>query len=360
MNYINVSKGLLKSLIYLKDVEYSIRKFYNFQETKTNNYLIDLEKFQIDFFENIAKRLPNLNQETLSNNNQKQAYLNAIKNNSARKRALLLFLGSLCSKKIAYKKALIYCGTSIELIHKMSLILDDYFDGDLLRRGKPVFYIEYNEKIMLEIPKLLLKISNSIFTEGIKFIPTEYRNEFINLYKEIIINMGTGFIEDLDRKERKIDIEDAFRINDLQSTIILKNSLLIGYSLSQGKVEKNDIYLYLEKIGLYLGKIFQGFNDIEDFSPQKSKANNKAPYSDLIANRKNIILGQVPKELFYSPFSNEDIIIYIEENNLISDTTAKLSLDILELENTIQKLTDSIGKDTLQFLANKVLRKIKQ
>lgn len=102
---------------------------------------------------------------------------------------MLLFLGNLCSEKIASRKALIYCGTSIKLIHKMSLILDDYFDGDLVRRGKPTFYVEYNEKITLEMAEVLLKMSNCIFIEGIKSIPVEQQNEFVCLYKQIIIDL---------------------------------------------------------------------------------------------------------------------------------------------------------------------------
>lgn len=58
MNYINVSKGLLTSLIYLKNVEYPIKRFYDISQIKTNDQLIDLEKFQIEFFKNIANRLP--------------------------------------------------------------------------------------------------------------------------------------------------------------------------------------------------------------------------------------------------------------------------------------------------------------
>lgn len=167
--------------------------------------------------------------------------------------------------------------------------------------------------------------------------------------------MGTGFIEDLDRNESFISLQDAYRINDLQSTTILRNSLLIGYSLSNRNTEVDETYKILQNIGNKLGKIGQGFNDIENFLSEDSQKNNKNNlYSDLKANRKNIILGQVPKELFYPPYTNEDIIEFINKQRLIDTTVEELCKEITLIKQNILQLSKPVARDTLLFATNKI------
>lgn len=355
---LNVGRGLIQIQLYLKKLEATIASAYYTKEMK-NELLNDLKKFQMDFCSDIATRLNVLEIEKIDSFIQQEAYLTSLTSNSRRSRPLLLFLGSLCDKGNIDKQILVECGLSIEMIHKMSLILDDYFDGDLTRRGNPTFHTIYNEPIILNTTHLLLKLSNSIFLNAINSFSLCQQKKLIELYQQIIMDMGTGFLEDVDRKERFLSLEDVFRINDLQSTTILKNSLLIGYLLSNYKAANSaEIYFRLENIGAALGKIFQGFNDMENFLSEKIQIDNKNNiYSDLKANRKNIILGQVPRELFYSPFTDNDIIAYIRTNGLIESTKEDLSFEIDGTKKEIIQLPNPIARDTLLFAVDKITKR---
>lgn len=355
MGAINVLIGLNESNRYIKKVESKIVPAYNIKPKKDIDY--NLESYERDFIDNISSRVPNL--KPFSNTNQKEAYLTAMSGDARRVRPLLLFLASLCGKGKINRQALISSGLSIEMIHKMSLILDDYFDGDLTRRGNPTFHTIYDGRTMMDTTKLLLQLSNNVFLNGINNLPIDQQRRLIVLYKQIIVDMGNGFIEDLDRTDRSITETEAYRINDLQSTTILTNSMLIGYSLHSQSEEKDDTYIVLENIGNAIGKTFQGFNDVENFLSEESQNSDKGHlYSDLDANRKNVVLGKVPRELFYPPYTDNDIIEYIRLNHLIDLTIEELSLGIAEIKKEINCLPSDIARDTLLFITNKTRDKV--
>jgi len=361
MNKLNIAYGLIASKLYLRKLELSIEPAYSKIKTKANEQLKDLENYEIEFVSNIGNRLNNLKDYVISDSSQREAYQTAMKGDSRRVRPLLIFLGNLCGNGLVDKNTLVSSGLSIEMIHKMSLILDDYFDGDLTRRGNPTFHTIYDERTMLDTTDLLLKLSNNIFFNGVNNLPIDQQKKLLELYKEIITDMGTGFIEDLDRKEKSISLEDAYRINDLQSTTILRNSLLIGYTLSSKMTKEDDTYLGLQSIGATIGKTFQGFNDVENFLSEESQCNNKGNlYSDLNANRKNIVLSQIPKNLFYPPYNNEDILEYIRINKLIDSTVEELTSGIVTAKKEIAQLSSPIARDTLLYTTNKITEKTLQ
>lgn len=354
MNIINCGYGLLSCLKYLKKVEKYIDKVY-YTEIKSYKEFQDLEKFQNEFLINIESRMKHAKNYTINLAIQREAYMKAMKGkNSARLRPLFFFIGNLCGKDMK-NEFLVEGGLSLELIHKMSLIVDDYFDKDLIRRGSPTFHTIYDTEILIHISRLLMKISNNIFMESITFLNQEKQNKLIMLYKQIIMDMGKGFIEDLDRKERYIDIDETCRINDLQTTTMLKNSLLMGYAFSCEVLEDQNFY-YLEQIGNFIGRIGQGLNDIENFLSEDNQLKSKGKlYSDLNENRKNLILSKVPKVLFYPPYTNDDVIEYIISSELVTSTMQELEEEIMLCENSCKDLSNSIGKDTLLFCSHQIV-----
>ena len=356
MNNVNVINGLIKSKFYLLNLEKVIKNI-NINEYYDIEQYDDLKKYQNDFFNNISCRFYDLKDYKVSNTIKKEAYYKSMLGNSSRIRPLLLFLGNLCSKQTVDKKILLNCGLSIEMIHKMSLILDDYFDNDLKRKGQATFHTIYDERIMLETVKMLLNLSNNIFFNSIKKYDTKIQEELVKLYKQIIFDMGEGFLLDLDRKDKYISIDDTNRINNLQSSTIIKNSLLIGYCLSNNNIHNYD-YSLLSYIGVNMGRIFQSFNDIENFVNEEEQLKDKGSlYTDLKENRKNVVLARVPKYLFYNQYTNEEIIKYIKENNLPQQIIEELLSNIEDVQNKIAKLSSSIGKDTIMMVTNDVSKK---
>lgn len=365
MNVLNVMLGMSKSKSYLKKLEKSICSSYKNVKDITDNSISDLREYETSFVDNIETRMENVDNYFISDEEKHQAYQVAMQGDARRIRPLLLFLGSLCSSGKVDKTSLVSSGVSIEMIHKMSLILDDYFDEDLMRRGHPTFHTMYDERMIIEITKRLLDLSNNIFLESIHQFSLEKQKELLNLYKQIIMDMGNGFIEDLDRNNRKVLLSDAYRINDLQSTTILRNSLLIGYTLGNksGKI-KDSTYFTLQNIGNFIGKTFQGFNDVENFVSESNQMENKGRvYSDLKQNRKNIILAKVPEEMFDYQ-TDQDIVDYIIENNLISSTIDELKSNITLIKQEIMQLPNPVARDTLLFATDKItgkaLKKVKK
>lgn len=358
MNILNVMLGMSKSKCYLKKLEKSICVSDKKARTIPNDSIDDLIEYEKDFVANIESRMKNMDNYPISDEKKEQAYQVAMQGDARRIRPLLLFLGSLCSSEKIDKKGLVSSGVSIEMIHKMSLILDDYFDEDVMRRGHPTFHTMYDEKIVIETTKMLLDLSNTVFLESIHHFPMEKRKELLKLYKQIIMDMGNGFIEDLDRSDRKILLSDAYRINDLQSTTILRNSLLIGYTLgSKTGQMKDSTYFTLQNIGNSIGKIFQGFNDVENFVSETDQMQNKGEiYTDLKQNRKNIVLAQVPGEMFSSG-TDQDILDYIIENNLIESTIDELQSGISSIKQEIMQLPNPVARDTLLFATDKITGK---
>lgn len=358
MGKITLARGLLASGGYLQSLEFSIKKSFKGVEMKPNLLLKDLEDYQEFFVQNIAGRLKELEYSQVEETLKEEAYFYAMLGDSRRIRPLLLFLGNLCGNKNVSKKSLILCGSAIEHIHKMSLILDDYFDNDSMRRGNPTFHTQYDKNVMIFMTDFLLKMSNSLFLSGISSLSIEEQRNFIALYSQIITDMGNGFLQDLDRKERKITMEEAFRINDLQSTTILRNSLLIGYSLSNGMVKIDRNYECFDKIGSSIGKTFQGFNDVENFLVQDIQLNNKGNlYTDLKQNRKNIVLGQVPEALFLPPYTDDDIINYIMDNYLIEQTVEQLTSNTEGIKENIHQLSNKVARETLLYMTDSVVEK---
>jgi len=358
MNKLNVARGMLASKKYIRGLEENIAPIYENTEVKSNDELCDLQEFQDEFVADISNRIGIQKIQKTDEITKKEAYQTLMNSDSRRIRPLLMFLGNLCGSKKTDRKILINCGLSIEMIHKMSLILDDYFDGDLTRRGNPAFHTIYNRQVIIDATNLLLNLSNSTFLNGISDLPINQQENLLELYKKIIFDMGKGFIEDLDRTDKSLDLENAYRINDLQSTTVLQNSLLIGYLLSSRISKKDDTYSGLESIGATIGRTFQGLNDIENFLSEETQVNNKGNlYSDLREHRKNIILSQVPKELFYPPFTNADVIEYIKSNNLIDTTTEELMSGIIIAKKEIVQLSNPIARDTLLFATDKVTEK---
>lgn len=358
MRKLNIAKGLIASKLYLNKLEASINVAYDTPLILQNAKLKDLEYFEEEFISNISKRFNNLEIHSIDESIKKEAYQTIMQSDSSRTRPLLLFLGNMCGSECVDKNVLVSNGIAIELIHKMSLIIDDYFDNDLLRKGKPTFHTIYDECTIIDTISFLLKLSNTLFQNSIRHLTVNQQRKLIELYKQIIIDMGTGFIEDLDRDERFISLKDVYRINDLQSTTMVRNSLLIGYSLSNRITKVDNTYTILQNVGDKLGKTFQGFNDIENFLTGESQTNNKNNlYSDLKENRKNIILGQIPKELFYPPYTNEDIIEYINKQRLIDTTVEELSKEINIIKQNILQLSQPVARDTLLFATNKIAKK---
>lgn len=289
-----------------------------------------------------------------SDSELKEMYYYAVMS-GRRYRPTLILTGKLIGDT-SFDDTTIRLAAAVELIHKYSLILDDSVDNDPLRRGEPTYYQKYGrnnaQAMSAYLMNLLVKELNAIE----KIYHNDERSESIrSFYEEILSDMSVGFISDLNKKSR--DIRGVRKISDMQTSTLLRNSLLVGFISSDffAKQDRTFIFSTLKELGDYMGTVFQAYNDIEAFCGSEFQAANKGHlFPDFFDNRKNIILARVPFKIVSSRDTNE-LINYINRNKLFDEVFSEVFDTLKYTRNCIMRLPKtSIGRGFLmQFLEEK-------
>jgi geranylgeranyl diphosphate synthase, type II len=162
------------------------------------------------------------------------------------------------------------CSLAIEMIHTYSLIHDDLpaMDNDDLRRGKPTLHVKKSEALAILTGDALLTQSFILLSEAYFKFPALS----LNLIKELSqsgFKMVEGQVWDtVIESQTDQDLNQLHQIVDYKTGSLLKSSLVLGgfLSFSDLKTLKN-----LEKLGLYMGRIFQIIDDILDVKGKKEK-----------------------------------------------------------------------------------------
>jgi len=289
-----------------------------------------------------------------SDSELKEMYLYSVM--SGRKyRPTLVLTGKLIGDT-GYDENTLRLAVAVELIHKYSLILDDSVDNDPLRRGETTYYHKYGRDNAQAMSAYLM---NLLYKE-LRSISRIYRNDkradsILSFYEEILSDMAVGFISDLNKKSR--DVRGIRRISDMQTTTLLRNSMLIGFVCSDyyEKHENGYLLTVLEKLGNCMGTVFQAYNDIEVFCGHEFQQANKGHlFPDFFDNRKNIVLAKVPIKIFSSRDTNE-LISYINKNKLFEEVFNEVFDVLKDIRQCIIKLPDrSTGRRFLMsFLEEK-------
>lgn len=154
---------------------------------------------------------------------------------------------------------------SIELIHKASLLIDDFIDKDLARHGKTAFYVEYGiERMIIYSLNLLSKsldLVNEVFYHKNSILYFSSMKSIISMLN----SMTEGVLQELDLgKISTHNIKSIQTIMKLETSELISSSLVTGYNLAGG----NDSFelATLSSIGEKIGFVFQLFNDLEPFA----------------------------------------------------------------------------------------------
>lgn len=181
----------------------------------------------------------------------------------------------------------------IELVHKASILLDDYIDGDTARHGIDAFHITHGpERTMIFSLNILCRSLSLINDTFIEYIDdSTYSKISMKLVIQTLEDMTLGVLRELDLSDdvsmQKLD--DVKEIMHLETASLITNSLLVGYLLSQNK-EMDNINLFRE-IGKDLGYIFQVLNDLEPFCSKRNNDHKGSLNTDISRNRKNICVS---------------------------------------------------------------------
>jgi geranylgeranyl pyrophosphate synthase len=264
--------------------------------------------------------------------------------NGRRLRPLLVLCGYTVTNS-NYSSNAVKVGAYIELLHRMSLIADDFVDKDKLRRGHASFYNKYNDESVITMMIYFFSLQRRKEKEILKSV-TINREAIELLFDEIWVDMPIGFLRDVEGTEKGYD--EIRKITDMQTTTILKNSLLLGYLLDKNNSLEDNNAKTLSSIGTNMGWIFQAQNDLEMFLSRSYQLKNKGNiYSDIENNRKNIILSKIPKEAKLNRSTNE-LIEYINDNHLIESVLAEIEYLYYQTEQLLDSLPKSICSDFLR------------
>lgn len=241
---------------------------------------------------------------------------------------------------------------SLEALHKASVIIDDVIDGDTMRRGTNCLHVEYseNEAVFFSVCMISSAIDN--LNQKLKMNNNKsLGTNTVSLLCNTIFLMCKGALMEITSTEpdrlNKKRIKD---IIDLETSTLLKNSLLIGYIASDQNYNP-DMRNVIEKIGDRCGFIFQVLNDLEPFcNPKYIKEHKGNLNSDYLKSRKNIVIPYMYEVLSAKEQKNFEENLNNSGNfDVIQDIFEKKQLrnyimnDIVDLHKLINKEIDTMA-----------------
>ena len=236
---------------------------------------------------------------------------------------------------------------SLELIHKSSVIFDDYIDKDSLRHGEKTFHEQYSDKginTLILIGNTMLAKAQVNFAECKDSLRCNESATIENMkvLAQIIIDLCTGCYKELGiANYKRRDLGEIDNIIKLETVSLIKNSIYLGYKCFHAEQDAKD-YLKIEELGEAFGYIFQYLNDLEPFSQESSYKEHK-DIREFDYQKKNIALWTL-----YHEASNEDKRIF-EESEGDYKTLVQLyrqydieNIILTRVREKIKKITDSL------------------
>lgn len=221
-------------------------------------------------------------------------------NNGNRLRPMLVYWGYLLNKKndnlfdISNEelKFIMKPCVMIESIHKMSLLVDDWIDGDIARHGIATFHTVYD-------PDTAILLAMNLLVKGYLDLSHYLSNSNIKTYcktltmaLQIAYDMTMGALNEVSSKDTVLDISQVKEIISLETSSIIRNGLIIGYTVTGDNDE--EITDLLDDIGYCCGYIFQSLNDMEPFGNADDLMKHKGSLTtDILKNRKNIVIAYI-------------------------------------------------------------------
>lgn len=237
-----------------------------------------------------------------------------------------------------------YAAVSVELIHKASLLLDDWIDDDDERHGEHAFHVDYGEHIaaMTAMKMVAESINHLLLSDQ----GNDLKLTTIRLLMQTATTMTNGVLAELALDdETMFDLDLIKRIAQMETSEIIGNALLIGYALGGNA---NDILaMYLKKIGDLSGYLFQTLNDLESFSNAVMNRQYKGRENfDFNRNRKNIVVAYMysllsekeQKEMTYT--DTRYVVSLYEKHHIKRLILREMELVFSEIETLIKSMVE--------------------
>jgi geranylgeranyl diphosphate synthase type II len=255
-------------------------------------------------------------------NNELNVYYSKINNSKIRSILQYSLEGGKCIRGFIVKHIMEKIGkkiiwqpiASIELIHGISLIIDDLpcMDNDLIRRNKPSTFVKFGEKESILVSFYGISEAFKILFEGINnnkdIFPEDIYNKVQELLEywneEIGKNLIIGQMLDL-----CMDVEELLNINiakDKKNIMLYKTASLFSFSFILGGIFSSiDNIIDFKKMGYLFGIMFQLMDDYKDMDTDENSANyflqnGKKESIELYLNCKLQLLNLLEKYNLYT------------------------------------------------------------
>jgi len=169
----------------------------------------------------------------------------------------------------------------IEMFHNFTLLHDDMMDKALVRRGKPVVHVKWNENIALLSGDAMSVIAYKYVAES------KYLKETLDVFSDTALLICEGQQYDMDFESTdKVSVDDYLKMINLKTAVLLAASLQIG-AIAAGATKKDQENIY--EFGRNLGMAFQLQDDYLDaFGNVETFGKNIG--GDILANKKTYLL----------------------------------------------------------------------
>ncbi len=228
---------------------------------------------------------------------------------------------------------------AIELLHKASLVHDDYLDRDKYRRGKTTFCYQYGDRMAVIVGDLLVSLAFEEFLDATK---NPYLiKEWSKLYRLLTI----GEIKDL-LWEGNWEIET----DKLQSMIYGKTASFLEFVMKAGSyLATTDLSIATQmgQFGLEIGFAFQIMNDFNNWYGIEKEL-GRTPKGDIQSGKVNLVTQIVQKYQKTIKDPNEltsQIIVEVQNLALVHIKNAQEVIDNIDVKNKYTKVLERLLKE---------------
>ncbi|KHD05124.1 hypothetical protein PN36_30280 [Candidatus Thiomargarita nelsonii] len=240
---------------------------------------------------------------------------------------------------------------AIELLHKASLIHDDFIDGDTLRRGIATFWKTQGDKQAIIIGDVLIGLAFKTVSQWCRANQPPNAIPIFEAFSNTLNETALGELLDL-----QFESSCSVDIKSIENMTLLKSGSLIAASMKIGALSGNaplPLVETLTHLGWQTGVIFQMMNDMNDITGRD--IHSKGGYGhDLVQKKKNIVT-----------ITLEEAGISFEELPNIPKTRLLEALKpvITEIDNRISQASEYVAKlpdNLMKKLFRKLLQEAKE
>jgi geranylgeranyl pyrophosphate synthase len=294
---------------------------------------------------------------------------------------------SILDKNKIETKLLLDIACIIELIHNISLIIDDFpeMDNDTLRRNKPAFHIKYGYEYSKFFIFYLLNKLNIILTniniDNARHKIDNYIRDIIYLIRINLTRLIDGQFIDLEVENTKKSLQLYDKFIDYEEDLVY--GCIINFAEMDNEIKKKvkphliySIFLNIRKTGslfhmaILTGFLFQLHNaniiynlDIPFYSSLSDKSNvdNSKSLQDIITVMENILFNNKTKtyksinKILKEPKTVNNLFSILSLSSNLFGFLFQISDDIIDIDidkktnkpNICNHLTEEITRKTL-------------